>query len=668
MNSFILRFNASSLALHPLVLAFAALALTLLFLPNVLQHGFMEISPRSETSDEVDAGLQRAALLAISGHEGTVIVMEAQTGRIRAMVNPRMATEQAFAPGSTIKPFATLAALRSGVINEKSRLLCRETYRRGDFEIKCSHAKEQPPLSPRQALAYSCNYFFGELGERLSAEKFARTLTSFGFGEPTGIGSNEARGVVPRGPSAVSNTLGEGDSLQVTPMQLITAYAALVNGGHLNWPQQASAFRFIPKERARIDIAADHRQVLIDGMRGAIEYGTAEKSGLGSLPLNILGKTGTSTANDSAQTQGWFVGLATDQDAPNVMTPESVKLVVLVFFKHSHGAESAVASRVVFEEFARLGSRGDKEARGPVNTEQVDASARLANIRMPVRVHLARENVTRTMSLEDYVLGVVSAEGSVENELESLKALAIASRTYALRNLYRHRGDDYDFCTLTHCQRYFAIGREGARDAVVRAVDETAGEILRDSDSQIVESYFSASCGGMTANIQTLWGVAPKSYLRGTRDDNCRDRPNSSWTDVISAESLAAALSSDPRSDVGPALNSVRLLKRDSTGRAELIEVSGARRHTLRGWDFKIIVGRALGWHLLKSSRFEVSREGANYIFHGSGFGHGLGLCQEGAHVMAANGIGYRQILARYFPGTTLRKEDLVRDKSRTQI
>src|SRR4029077_11926022 len=67
---------------------------------------------------------------------------------------------------------------------------------------------------------------------------------------------------------------------------------------------------------------------------------------------------------------------------------------------------------------------------------------------------------------------------------------------------------------------------------------------------------------------------------------------------------------------------------------------------------FKIIVGRALGWNLLKSSHFEITRSGSSYIFRGRGFGHGLGLCQEGAHVMAERGANYRQILAKYFPST----------------
>jgi len=77
----------------------------------------------------------------------------------------------------------------------------------------------------------------------------------------------------------------------------------------------------------------------------------------------------------------------------------------------------------------------------------------------------------------------------------------------------------------------------------------------------------------------------------------------------------------------------------------------------VRGWDFKIIVGRVLGWNVLKSSRFQVARSGNNFIFRGSGFGHGLGLCQEGAHVMAARGMSYRKILEKYFPGTTVGRD-----------
>ena len=239
---------------------------------------------------------------------------------------------------------------------------------------------------------------------------------------------------------------------------------------------------------------------------------------------------------------------------------------------------------------------------------------------------------------------------------EALKALAVASRTYAVKNLRRHAADGYDFCTTTHCQRYLSIEtRSGSLQisaAISRAVRETAGQVLQDNDGRIVDSYFSASCGGATANIGKLWGVKAPSYLMGGSDEYCLTMPHHAWRDVISSANLLRALESDPRTRVGGSLTNVAVTRRDASGRAELISIDGARRRTVNGWDFKIIVGRALGWNLLKSSRFEISRSRSDYVFRGSGFGHGLGLCQEGAHVMARRGAGYQQILAKYFPGT----------------
>ena len=123
---------------------------------------------------------------------------------------------------------------------------------------------------------------------------------------------------------------------------------------------------------------------------------------------------------------------------------------------------------------------------------------------------------------------------------------------------------------------------------------------------------------------------------------------------MIPSAQLLRALRADARSDVGSRLDAVRVARRDQTGRAEVVSLEGERRRVLSGWDFKIIVGRTLGWSVLKSSRFEVARAGSAYVFRGSGFGHGLGLCQAGAHVYASRGAGYRRILAQYFPGTTV--------------
>ncbi|HMF56907.1 MAG TPA: SpoIID/LytB domain-containing protein, partial [Pyrinomonadaceae bacterium] len=615
--------------------------------PKLESISFNETSATA-SDDEIDAGLQTAATEAIGSREGTVIVVDAQTGRVRAIVNPSLAKGQAFPPGSTIKPFTALAGLSTHLIDEDSRLLCRGRFHREDFSLNCSHPKISAPFNASQALAYSCNFYFGELGERLRSSDFTNTLTSFGFGQPIGFGQGEATGKVPGGRLSAGDFLGEGDRLLVTPLQLISAYSALVNGGHLYAPQLARAAGFIPRERAKIDIEESHRAILIEGMRGAVEYGTASRSGLNQLPLKIIGKTGTATEVGGYRTNGWFVGFAANDNGEIASQPEAAKLAVLVFLKHSHGAECAEVSRKIFDEFARLGSSGDRGGRrvsvaannrGPSQGSTAAPSQHDSSLQ--IRVHLVGQNLTQTVSLEDYVLGVLAAEASWETELEALKAQAIVTRTFALKNLKRHGSEGFDFCSTTHCQRFVSLddAEHHPSDLMRRAVAETSGQILRDEQGHLIDAYFHAACGGMTARIDSLWGARVPEYLRGVRDVYCESMPHHSWTDTIPAAQIAYALQRDSRTDVGPNLNQIIITKRDATGRAELITIVGATRRTVRGWDFKLIVGRALGWNFIKSSRFEVARDGASFVFHGSGFGHGLGLCQEGAHVMAQRGM-----------------------------
>lgn len=646
----------------------------------------VETAKASVNEDEVDAALERAARLALNDREGTILLMDAQTGRLRAVVNPRVAFEQAFPPGSAIKPFTALAALRAGLIDAETSKLCPARYEREGFHISCTHPVSRAPLDLVHALGYSCNYYFSTIGERLSAGAFDTLLASFGFGERTSVNAlNESPGSLRRGELRPGDCIGEGDRLLVTPVQLASAYAALVNGGHLYRPQRASAESFHPQQLARINIAAAQRSLLINGMRGAIHYGTASSARLDTLPLQIYGKTGTSSSSNGFRTQGWFVGIADDALQGSASRPESVRLIVLVFLKRAHGAEGAELARPVFEEYARARQSGNQEnesivaGRKEAGSESKEGEAQdgraavedegqagdPARIRVKVTTRSdSSTDVTSTMrsvTLEEYVAGVLAAESSTENELEALKAHAVVIRTFALRNRGRHAQEGFDFCSTTHCERYSFVGAgSGARPpsnnaAIERALSETRGEVLQDDRGQLVDAYYSVACGGMSANIQSLWGTpdAPP-YLRGVRDDYCATMPHHHWTDTIPAAQLLKALRSDPQTDVGARLSDIVITRRDATGRAELITLEGERRRTVRGWDFKLIVGRALGWNLLKSSRFVVARAGTNFVFRGGGFGHGLGLCQEGAHVMAARGSTYRQIVVKYFPGTTI--------------
>ncbi len=705
---------------------FTAMAISVVFLAWTVARkpAWLFSSPASAAAiDNIDRRLQRVATGALGDRRGAVIVMDPQTGRIRAVVNSEIAFAENLPPGSTIKPFTALAALRAGVIDEDSRTVCHEKYSREDFHTTCSHPRDLPPLNPTDAIAYSCNYYFGKVGERLAESNFDATLNEFGFGKPSGVNSErETPGSTRRTDWRAQNAIGAGDYLRATPIQLLDAYAALVNGGHLFAPRIASVAGFAPKLRANIAIKPEHRELILEGMRGAVRYGTAETAGLYSLPVYVFGKTGTATEIDGFRTQGWFIGFASraheNAGSPSensdlksqiskaagsessnlksqvskaagsgisnlrseISEPEEVKLAVLVFLAKAHGSEAAEVARPILAEYARL-QDAESEISNPkseisdlksetsdLTSESSDLKSEISNLRSEipnfasvVRVHLGRENLTRAMPLEDYVRGVVAAEGSTEREPEALKALAVASRTYVLKNLGRHAKDGYDFCTTTHCQRYHpadADSLDTIPGAISEAVEATKGEALRDGDNELAAAYFSASCGGATANIATLWGGSAPPYLRGGRDNYCTGAAHHDWTDVISQARLLKALQSDPRTNVGERLLSVAVLRKDESGRAEVIGIEGNRRITIKGWDFKIIVGRALGWNLLKSSRFEISHSGSNFVFRGSGFGHGLGLCQEGAHVMAERGAGYRQILSKYFPSTHVARED----------
>ncbi len=658
---------------------------------------FVWSNSSSASEAEIDSALQQAAENALGNREGAIIVMDAQTGRVRAAVNPEAAYEQAMMPGSSIKPFTTLAALRSGLVDENSRTTCPGRFTGLSFSLPCVHADHLPPLTPSQAIAYSCNYYFATVGQRLGRENLTTTLRQFGFGQPSGFAEHEAAGVIKpcetgdtarirsaspdvasqQADCAAREALGESERIQVSPIQLLTAYAALLNGGHLFQPQLRAADSFREVARSEVSISNEARHVILEGMSGAVRYGTARGARLDSLPLTIVGKTGTAVPPKGFRTNGWFVGLAGAAAATRELQPPDVQLAVIVFLPRSHGAQAAQMSRPIFEAYAsEISHRGTEARRTSTQNEenQTDTSIlpRLPVSVSPVRVHLVHDNITRELSLEDYVLGVMRAEGTTETEPEALKALAIAIRTFALKNAGRHAKDGYDFCSTTHCQRFSVRSptvREGssayqalpdgrASDTLGAAVRATEGQVLLDDHGRLIDSYFGASCGGETANIATLWGTSPAKYLPGVRDEFCESGPHAHWVDQISRADLLRALQTDSRTDVGHRLDQIVVNKLDDTGRAEFITLEGEQRKVVRGWNFKIIVGRTLGWNVLKSSRFEVSRNGSNFVFRGSGFGHGLGLCQEGAHVMAARGANYQRILEKYFPGTRVERDE----------
>src|SRR5437588_66929 len=229
---------------------------------------------QNSTVIQSDDSLQQAAARALAGNDGTIIVMDPQTGLIRAVVNARVAFTESFAPGSTIKPFVTLAALRAGLITSQTRKLCRAHYSRGDFATTCAHPRNLPPFDPAEAIAYSCNYYFDTVGEQLTDSKLEETLAAFGFGSPTSVNfDGEAPGQLMLGIRNPRDAIGEGDNFRTTPIQLLTAYAALVNGGRLLTPRVGHDLHY--GTSSTIAIEDQYRSVLLKGLRGTVKFGTA---------------------------------------------------------------------------------------------------------------------------------------------------------------------------------------------------------------------------------------------------------------------------------------------------------------------------------------------------------------------------------------------------------
>ena len=251
---------------------------------------------------------------------------------------------------------------------------------------------------------------------------------------------------------------------------------------------------------------------------------------------------------------------------------------------------------------------------------------------------------------ESYVERVVASESSSADSLESLKALAIVVRSFALHQSHGHT--DYDLCDSTHCQLLHWGGNPDRRAAAHSATLATAGETLW-FHSQRVEAWFHQNCGGRTASPSEVWPTRkPMRWLASHADNYCTASGVREWSANLSLSDLTAALAAAGL--VHPGWNTLVLARRGQSGRALTLRAGSTE---VSAEDFRLAVGRALGWNRILSTWFEINRQGDYFFFHGRGSGHGVGLCQAGAAAMAAGGHDVSQILAQYFPGATVADE-----------
>jgi stage II sporulation protein D len=264
-----------------------------------------------------------------------------------------------------------------------------------------------------------------------------------------------------------------------------------------------------------------------------------------------------------------------------------------------------------------------------------------------------------SVPLEEYVLASVLSELTPINESAATMARAyevqaVLARTYAVFSIGRHGADGFDLCDATHCQLYEPGRTKTSRfaSAAREAVRRTEGVVLTYA-GRPAETLFHSDCGGYTASADATWGGPAVPYLLSKPDD-VPALTHRKWRFQVVADKLRLAFNADHESQVGRRLTGVEVRARDISGRAVRVVLSGEQSPALRGEDVRAIMNRAFGDTAIQSTRFSISRAGSAFLFEGTGFGHGVGLCQVGALARARRGEPVDRIFADYFPGALL--------------
>lgn len=273
---------------------------------------------------------------------------------------------------------------------------------------------------------------------------------------------------------------------------------------------------------------------------------------------------------------------------------------------------------------------------------------------LEISVRNSSLNLVNILNVEKYLYGVLSAEISSKAHFQALKAQAVAARTFTFRNLKRHKNEGFDFCSQVHCQVYQGVFAH--LPATIRAVDNTKGEVVVYKDKPI-EVFFHANCGGcLAADVfgQSDYLVEkPDAFDSETAFCFKENESKFRWQRVYDAEDFFIAFGNEIRD-----LKYIILKRKgDCSHYKEMEVITLGGRKELKG----DLVIRNYFDHL-RSSAFKVEKKLSNQgypvmlFFWGSGFGHGAGMCQDGAVRMAEDKYDYLQILSHYFPNTRIKK------------
>ena len=275
--------------------------------------------------------------------------------------------------------------------------------------------------------------------------------------------------------------------------------------------------------------------------------------------------------------------------------------------------------------------------------------------------------VINELPVETYLCGVVPSEMPASYELEALKAQAVCARSYAFRQMTSYGYPEYE-AHVNDSTDFQVYNNSERQENSTRAVAETEGQVVRYKGEIATTYYYSTSCGKTTS--LEAWGTDPGGrggYLQsvevcGEQGDYEKDLPWYRWTAQVPVQTLSALVSANTGVQVGT-LSSVEVTKRGPGDVALQIVASGDAgsvtvdtenkiRGALGGSGYTITKNdgsTSQSTALLPSAFFTIEKSGDTFVISGGGFGHGIGMSQNGANEMAKQGADYREILQMFY-------------------
>lgn len=259
-----------------------------------------------------------------------------------------------------------------------------------------------------------------------------------------------------------------------------------------------------------------------------------------------------------------------------------------------------------------------------------------------IDVHQGKLRFANHVDIEKYLTGVLKGEAGLDKEVELYKVHAVISRTYAIKNKAKHRSEGFNLCDQVHCQVY--KGSWENYEPIRQGVQLTAGEVLVDPQGQLIDALFHSNCGGRTVNSEDVWS-SKLSYCRSQPDSFCFYMKNAEWEKEMTLNEFQAYLQK---------AHAISL--KNATSNDTGYVYHSPERQTHWHLEGKRISFKQMRGDLdLKSAFFDIYQSGENIRLIGKGFGHGVGLCQEGAMCMAEYGFDYEQIIKHYYQGVTIK-------------